>query len=117
MGEAALDVLQGAFERDAMRGEEQVDVVGHQDEGVELIEAFATVVLQGVEQELRVAVDLEEAAALPCRRGDEEGAVACGSGRDGHGMAKLTSAAEAAGLCGGLAARLKSCPSEFVPQL
>ena len=42
VGEASLDALHGAFERDALRGEDQVNVVGHEDEGVELVEAFLT---------------------------------------------------------------------------
>jgi hypothetical protein len=40
-GEAAFDELDGALKSDLLRREEKVDVVGHDDEGVELVMAFA----------------------------------------------------------------------------
>jgi hypothetical protein len=43
-------------------GEDQVDVVGHQDERVE--EVVGPVVFEGCEEELRVAVDLEDATTV-----------------------------------------------------
>jgi hypothetical protein len=63
-----------------------MDVVGHNDEGVEFVVALATVVLEGLEEELGCGWMLEEAPALPGLGADEEGAVACCSGGDGHGV-------------------------------
>ena len=48
MGEAALDELHGALEGDGLRGEEEVDVVGHDDKGVQFVVAFSAVVLEGL---------------------------------------------------------------------
>ena len=45
--EASLDVLHGLFKRDFFGGrEEQVDVVGHDDVGVELEAVFLAVVVE-----------------------------------------------------------------------
>ncbi len=59
-----------------MRGEDEVDVVGHDDEGVELVVALATIVLEGFEEEFGVGGDLKEAAAVVGCTCDEEGARA-----------------------------------------
>jgi len=48
VGEAALDELHGALEGDGLRGEEEVDVVGHDDKGVQFVVAFSAVVLEGL---------------------------------------------------------------------
>lgn len=87
-----------------------MDVVGHNDEGVEEVVAFVPVVLEGVEGELCVAVDLEEAAAVVGLGGDEEGAVAGEAGGLTHGWGERTSAAKAAVCLGGGMAWLKPCP-------
>jgi hypothetical protein len=68
-GEDAFDSLEGGGE--VASGEEQVDVVGHDDEGVEFVEACGAVVLQRVGEEGGVGVDLEEAAAVVGDRGEE----------------------------------------------
>lgn len=81
MGEAAFDEAHGAFEGFG-GGEEEMDVVGHDDEGVEFVVAFAAVVLEGGEEELGVGGDLEDAAGVVGAAGDEEGAGARGSGGD-----------------------------------
>lgn len=69
VGEAAFDVADGAGE--VLGGEEEVDVVGHDDEGVKFVEAFAAVVLEGLEEE--IGVFGEEAAAVMGDGGYEEG--------------------------------------------
>jgi len=61
-----------------------MDVVRHDDEGVEFVEAFGAVVLQGFDEECGVGVDLEESAAVVSDRGDEEGAGVGGSRRGSH---------------------------------
>lgn len=45
-------------------GDDEVDVVGHDDEGVEFIAAFGSVVLEGFDEEFGVGGDLKEAAAV-----------------------------------------------------
>ena len=49
-GEAAFDEHQCSLNGDDLWGEEQVDVIGHDDEGVEFVVAFAAVVLEGIEE-------------------------------------------------------------------
>ena len=57
MGEAALDSAEahGSFKGDGLWSEEEMDVVGHDDEGVEEVVAFGAVVLEGSEEEFAVA--------------------------------------------------------------
>jgi len=74
--EAAFDEADGSFQGDDLRGEDEVDVVGHDDEGVEFEVACAAVVLQGFEEEVGVGGDLKEAATVIGCAGDEEGAWA-----------------------------------------
>ncbi len=42
---ASLDQSNSAFERDGLWGQKDVDVVGHDDEGVEFVVTFGSVVL------------------------------------------------------------------------
>jgi hypothetical protein len=65
----------GSFES-LLWSEKQVDVVGHDDEGVEFAVSLGSVVLEGFDEEFGVAFDLEEAAAVVGSAGDEEGAGA-----------------------------------------
>ena len=47
MGETALNELNGAFDGNAQRRDEQVNVVGHDDESVEQVLIAFAVVLEG----------------------------------------------------------------------
>jgi hypothetical protein len=62
VGEASLDESDGSLES-LLRSEKQVEVVGHDDEGVEFVVSFGSVVLEGFDEEFGVAFDLEEAVA------------------------------------------------------
>ena len=84
VGEAAFDEVHGLGESFVLRGEDEVAVVGHDDEGVEEVVLFGAVALEGFEEEVGVARDLEDAAAVVADGGDEEGALRGGSLRDGH---------------------------------
>jgi hypothetical protein len=86
VGEAAFDQVHGLRDGLVGRGEEQVDVVGHDDKGVEFVGAFGAVVLEGFKEEFGVGGKLEEASAVVGDGGDEEGASLGGSWRDGHGL-------------------------------
>lgn len=83
VGEASLDESDGSFES-LLWSEKKVDVVGHDDEGVEFVVSFGAVVLEGFDEEFGVAFDLEEAAAVVGSAGDEEGARARCAGGDRH---------------------------------
>jgi hypothetical protein len=83
VGEASLDESDGSFES-LLRSEKQVDVVGHDDEGVEFVVSFGAVVLEGFDEEFGVTFDLKEEAAVVGSAGDEEGAGAGCAGRDRH---------------------------------
>jgi hypothetical protein len=50
VGESALNELDDSFEREFLRRQKQVDVIGHDDEGVEFVVAFAAIVLEGFEE-------------------------------------------------------------------
>jgi len=104
VGEASLDESDGAFEG-FLRGEEEMDVVGHDDEGVEFVVSFGAVVLKSFDEEFGVAFDLEETAAVVGSAGDEEGAGAGCSAGNRH-MAIVTvrtswalQASESKGFC------------------
>ena len=72
VGEASLDESDGAFERDGLRGKQEVDVVGHDDEGVEFVVTFGPVVLEGCDEEFSVGGNLEETTSVVSSAGDEE---------------------------------------------
>jgi hypothetical protein len=75
--EASLDILHGFFEGDFGRGRDNgVQVIGHDDEGVELIATFGPVSGKDVEEEISVLLDLESATAV---RGDSGDEVECGA--------------------------------------
>jgi hypothetical protein len=75
VGEASLDESDGSFES-FLRSEKKVEVVGHDDEGVEFVVSFSWVVLEGFDAEFGVTFDLEETAAVVGPAGDEEGSGA-----------------------------------------
>ena len=81
--EASANVLHGFGK--VFGCEEQVDVVGHDHEGVEFVEALSAIALEGFEEEPGGGVDLEETATVESDRGDEEGSGRGGSLRSGHG--------------------------------
>src|SRR5580765_3488703 len=109
MREASLDELHGAFEGDLGWSDEQVDVVGHDDVGVQQI--AGAVVVDGFEKEFGGALDLEESSAVLGGCGDEVSAWLGGAARDRHSaIVKRTSAAKAAFSLVTVAARLKPCP-------
>ncbi len=62
-----------------------MNVVRHQDEGVELIARLRAIVVQDAQQKLRVCVSLKDAAAIRRDAGDEEGANLLGR-KSGHAV-------------------------------
>ena len=64
VGEASFDEANGTLDCDFERCEQEVDVVGHHDEGVEFEVASEAVMLEGFEEEGRIGVGLEEATAV-----------------------------------------------------
>ena len=81
---AALDEAHYSFEGDSLRGEDQMNVIGHDDEGVQLVVALASVVLKCFHEEFGVDGKLEEAATVVGRSGDEEDAGAGSASGDRH---------------------------------
>jgi hypothetical protein len=82
VGEAALDELHRALDSDTSWGDKKVDVVRHDDVGVEQV--VVSVMVEGLEKKLGVAFDLEEPAAVVGCGGDEVGARSGGAGGDRH---------------------------------
>ena len=72
VGEASFDEPDGTFEGDGLRSEQKVDVVGHDDEGVEFVVTLDSVGLESRDEEFSVGWDLEEAASVVGCGGDEE---------------------------------------------
>jgi len=72
VGEASLDKPDGAFESDGLRGNQKVDVLGHDDERMEPIVTFGPVVLEGCDEKFSVGRNLEKTASVVGCRGDEE---------------------------------------------
>jgi hypothetical protein len=101
VGEAAFDELHRSFDGDVGWSDDEVEMVGHDDVGVQQI--AGAVVVDGFEEERDVALDLEESAAVVGGCGDEVSARSGGAARDRHSaIVKRTSAAEAAFLWGWL---------------
>jgi hypothetical protein len=103
MREASFDNSDVALESRLWR-EEEMDVVGHDDEGVKLVVAFppqfGSVVLEGFDEKFGRALDLKEAAAVVSSAGDEESSGARCSAGDRHTaiVTACTSGAKAPGL-------------------
>ncbi len=63
--ESPFDELHGLFQRNIVRrSQKQMNVIGHDDEGVQLKSAFAALGLQVVQHQVRRVRDLKDAAAL-----------------------------------------------------
>lgn len=74
VGEAVLDEFDGLVERHALRREQQMNVVGHDDIGMQLVVTNGAVVQQSVNEQLGDARDLKHRAAIACRQGDKRNA-------------------------------------------
>lgn len=73
-GESALDELHDFFDGDIRRwGDEQMNVVGHDDEGVELISTFEAVFVEEIYEKCGVGFGLEESTTVCGYGGDEKG--------------------------------------------
>jgi hypothetical protein len=123
MRKASLDQVHDLGDGLAARGQDQVNVVWHEDVGVEFV--MQAVVVEGFEEEFGVTRDLEDAAAVIADGGEEEGALRGGSLRGSHALslgARVAAEKEerrafgrAVFACGGaVLARLKACPSVVV---
>jgi hypothetical protein len=93
VGEATFDELHRSFEGDVGWSDDEVEMVGHDDVGMQKI--AGAVVVDGFEEERGVAFNLEETAAVVGGCGDEVSARSGGAARDRHSaIVKRTSAAE-----------------------
>lgn len=73
--EASLDVLHRLFQRNIRGGSQQeMSVVGHDDERVQFQATLISLVLEDVEEEACILLDLKEASAGRGDGGDEVGA-------------------------------------------
>jgi hypothetical protein len=72
MRETSLDKPNDAFKRDGLRSEQKVDVVGHDNESVQLVVLSGPVVLESRDEEFSVGGNLEQAASVVSCGGDEE---------------------------------------------
>ena len=61
-----------------------MNVIRHDDEVMQFVEPFSSIVLQGVEQQGSIGLDLEQTAAVIGNCGNENGASVGGSRRVRH---------------------------------
>ena len=74
MGISSLDQLNRALDGDVLRrGKQKMDVIRHEDEGVQQVLRFATVMKKSFKKQSRVVLDLKQSPAIPCREGYEIG--------------------------------------------
>ena len=91
---SALDELDGVFERHVMGwSKQEMDMFGHEDEGMELITAFATISIESLQEEARIVLDNKQPSTLPCRECHE---ISSGWGDESSRLQEQTSAAKAA---------------------
>ena len=64
MREAAFDQVHDLRDGLSVRCEQQMNVVGHDDEGMEPVCALGAIVLEGFEEEFGVRGNLEESSAI-----------------------------------------------------
>jgi len=84
-----------------------MDVLGHEDEGMELKLSFAAIAVKSVQEEADIVLDNEEPSALPRREGNE---VSSGRRDESSRLQEQTSAAKAA-----IFAQPKPARVELVP--
>jgi hypothetical protein len=74
MGISSLDQLDRALNGHVLSwGKQKMNVVRHENESVQEIIAFATVVKNSFKKQSSVILDLKESSAIPCREGYEIG--------------------------------------------
>ena len=72
VGVSAFDELNGVFDGDVVGGcQQQMNVLGHDDEGVELESAFAAVAVDCFQKKAGVILDHEESSTLPSLESNE----------------------------------------------
>jgi hypothetical protein len=91
---SAFDELDGMFDGYIVSGSDQkVDVLGHDDESVELKPAFTSVSIERLQKEADVVFDHEQTPTLPRGESDE---IRSGRGDESSRLQERTSAAKAA---------------------
>ena len=81
MREAPFDQAHRSLHGDALRRENQVDVIGHDDKRVKFVVPGGAIVLQGFEKELCVCGNLEQTPTIEGRASEEKRAKAwCSEG-------------------------------------
>ncbi len=104
----AFDKLQRTFERDIRWSQQQVEMLGHENKGVQLKLSLAAIRVQSLQEEACHGFGHEQASSLP---GDRSYKVSPRR-RDGpHRFQKLTSAAKSRVSLAAFTARVNSCPS------
>lgn len=83
MREASFDDSDRAFKRFS-RSQQEMDVIGHDDECVKLIALFGSVMPESFDKKFCVALDLKEAAAVQGRACNEVRSGARSSAGDRH---------------------------------
>ena len=84
MGESALNEAHRSFEGDGLRGQNQMYMVGHDDEGVQLVVALTSVVLECFYEVFGVDGKLEETPTVVSSGSDKKCSRARCAARDRH---------------------------------
>jgi len=93
----AFDQLNGVFNRHIVRrSQQEMNMFGHEDEGVDLKSPFAAMSEEGLKEEADIVLDDEEPPTLPSRERDE---ISSGRRDESSRLQERTSAAESRVLC------------------
>ena len=97
VGVSAFDQLDRVLQRDIDGGSQQeMNVLGHEDEGMQSIAAFAAISVESLKEEANIVLDNEKFSTLPRRESDEVGS---GRGDESSRLQEQTSAAKRRVFC------------------
>jgi len=89
----AFDQLDSVLKRHVFGGSEQkVGVLGHEDEGMDLVAAFAAISVESLQEKADIVLDYEQTATLPSGEGNE---ISSRRGDESSRLQEQTSAAKA----------------------
>ncbi len=97
VGVSAFDQLDRVLQRDIDGGSQQeMNVLGHEDERMQSIAAFAAISVESLQEEANIVLDNEKFSTLPRRESDEVGS---GRGDESSRLHEQTSAAKRRVFC------------------
>ena len=84
MRKTSFDKPYYPLDRGALRSQQDMYVIRHDNKSVQLVVAFSAVVLQDLQKEFRICRNLKYTAAVECRAGHKVSSRSVGMGRNRH---------------------------------